>query len=308
MGHLIPKKEIIAVGGGKGGVGKSFLASNLGVILAKNKTRSVLIDADLGGANLHTCLGINAPEVTLSDFVNNSGVEIEDVMVDTQVENLRLISGAQDFLGIANPKYTKKIKLLRAIQSIDADAIILDLGAGTSLNTLDFFLIADKGILVVVPEPTSIENAYRFIKSALYRKMKLLARNPSIRELVERAMDKKTDLGLKAPAELIDFISGVDPVAGNKLAEAAANFRPRIVLNQVRTPQDVRIGFAMQRACQKYFGIQVDFLGYLENDDQIWHSIRKRQPIMMNGDSSKSARSLNTIAYNLMNDLQISPD
>lgn len=308
MGQLIDKKHIIAIGGGKGGVGKSFLASNLGVILAKNNNKSVLVDADLGGANLHTCLGIPAPSVTLSDFINDPSLKIDDVVVPTFQENLSLISGAQDFLGIANPKYSQKIKLLRSIQGLDASYIILDLGAGTSLNTLDFFLIADKGVLVIVPEPTSIENAYRFIKSALYRKLKLLAADSKVREVIEIAMNKKNDLGITSPLELIEYITSMDEEVGQLLEDALNKFRPRIVLNQVRTVQDIRTGFAMQNACHKFFGIKVDFLGYLENDEQIWQSIRKREPITQNGNYSKSARSLRTIAYNLLNDLEIRPE
>lgn len=308
MGQLINKKDIIAIGGGKGGVGKSFLASNLGVILAKNNNPSVLVDADLGGANLHTCLGIPTPTVTLSDFVNDSSLKLEDVLVRTPEKNLMLISGAQDFLGIANPKYSQKIKLLRSIQALNASYIILDLGAGTSLNTLDFFLIADKGVLVIIPEPTSIENAYRFIKSALYRKLKLLSTDAKVKEVIEKAMTKKNDLGIGTPLDLIDYIAKIDQDVSELLFDALNKFRPRIVLNQVRTVQDIRTGFAMQNACQRYFGIKVDFLGYIENDEQVWQSIRKRQPITQNGNYSKSARSLRTIAYNLLNDLEIRPE
>lgn len=308
MGQLVNKKHIIAIGGGKGGVGKSFLASNLGVILAKNNNRSILVDADLGGANLHTCLGIPTPTVTLSDFINDPSLKIDDVVVRTPLDNLSLISGAQDVLGIANPKYTQKIKLLRSIQSLDANYIILDLGAGTSLNTLDFFLIADKGVLVIIPEPTSIENAYRFIKSAIYRKLKLLAMDGKVKEVIDIAMSKKNDMGITSPVELVEYIASMDGEVGELLEDALKKFRPRIVLNQVRTVQDVRTGFAMQNACQKYFGIKVDFLGYLENDEQIWQSIRKRQPITQNGNYSKSARSLRTIAYNLLNDLEMRPE
>ena len=305
---MASEKHIIAIGGGKGGVGKSFIACNLGVVLARNQKSAILVDVDLGGANLHTCLGIPAPELTLSDFVKNPALNIEDVVTRTSVENLSLISGAQDFLGIANPKYSQKIRLLRAIQSLEANHIILDLGAGTSFNTLDFFLIADKGVLVVTPEPTSIENAYRFIKGALYRRLKLIAANPKIKEVIERAMDRKNEFGIKAPAELIDFIGHMDPAVGKELQSSVDRFRPGIVLNQVRTIQDIRIGFAMQAACEKYFGLKVDFLGYLENDEQVWQSIRKRKPIAMNGDYSKSARSLRTIAYNLINDHQLRPE
>jgi len=308
VGQLIQDKEIIAIGAGKGGVGKSVLASNLGILLAKSGKKTVLIDADLGGANLHTCLGIPTPEVTLSDFMTQSQLRIEDVLLRTGQENLFLISGAQDFLGIANPKYSQKVKLVRAIQLLHADHIVLDLGAGTSSNTLDFFLLADKGVLVVMPEPTSIENAYRFIKSALFRRLRSLCTDPRIRAVIEKAMDKKNDLGVRSPIELIEYVTRMDARAGAGMEEALERFRPRIVVNQVRSMGDVRIGFAMQSACHRFFGIKVDFLGYLESDEQVWQSIRKRQPIAMNQDHGRAARNLRTIAYNLVNDVQLKPE
>ena len=308
MGQILREKEIIAIGGGKGGVGKSFLASNLGILLAKAQKRTILVDADLGGANLHTCLGVQAPEVTLSDFVNYPHMRIEDVILRTSLDNLLLISGAQDFLGIANPKYSQKMRLLRAIEGINVEYVILDLGAGTTNNTLDFFLLADRGVLVVLPEPTSIENAYRFIKSALFRKLKLLTQDPQVRMVIEKAMDKKNDLGIRSPVDLIEHVHRLDSHLGTLLEDAMGTFRPAIVLNQVRSVSDVRVGWSMQAACEKFFGLKVDFLGYLENDDQVWQSIRKRQPITLNGDSSKSARNLRTISYNLLHDLQLKPE
>jgi len=308
VGQILRDKEIIAIGGGKGGVGKSFVASNLGILLAKAQHRTILIDADLGGANLHTCLGVQAPEATLSDFVNYPNVRIEDVILRTSLENLLLISGAQDFLGIANPKYSQKMRLLRAIEGLNVSYIILDLGAGTTNNTLDFFLMADRGVLVVLPEPTSIENAYRFIKSALLRKLKTLAQDPQVRMVIEKAMDKKNDLGIRSPVELLEHVHRLDQRLGAQLEEAMTTFHPSIVLNQVRSLTDVRVGYSMQAACEKFFGIRVNFLGYLENDDQVWQSIRRRQPITLNGDNSKSARNLRTISYNLLNNVQLKPE
>ncbi|MFI5399801.1 MAG: P-loop NTPase [SAR324 cluster bacterium] len=308
VGQIIRDKEIIAIGGGKGGVGKTLLAGNLGILFAKMGKTAVLIDADLGGANLHTCLGIPTPELTLSDFMTQPHLRIEDVMLRTAQENLFLISGAQDILNIANPTYNQKGKLLRAVQELMANYIVLDLGAGTSTNTLDFFLLADKGVLVVMPEPTSIENAYRFIKSAIYRRLRSVAADPRVRAVIDKAMDKKNDLGVRSPVELVDYVTGMDARAGGVLKQALRQFRPRIVVNQVRSLGDVRIGYAMQSVCQKFFGIQVEFIGYLENDEQIWQSIRKRQPIALTQDQGRAARNLRTIAYNLMNDLHLKPE
>ena len=151
------RAKLWAVGGGKGGVGKSFLTTNIGVLLAKEGKRVVLMDLDLGGANLHTCLGVTDLDRGVSDFLMRRYEELEEALVPTQVPNLFLLSGAQDSLNIANPKYAQKIRLLRELKKIEADYILMDLGAGTSFNTLDFFIAADTQLLVAIPEPTSIE-------------------------------------------------------------------------------------------------------------------------------------------------------
>ena len=306
MQQFIQGKHVFAIGGGKGGVGKSFLASNLGVMLARGGRQTVLIDADLGGANLHTCLGVSAPETTFSDFIKKPSVKIEDVLLSTGFEGLQLISGAQDFLGIANPNFSQKMKILRAIQSLRVDDIILDLGAGTAFSTLDFFLTADKGIIVVLPEPTSIENAYRFMKSAFYRLLSQNLEDPRIKGIVQQSMDSKNELGVRTPADLLHYVRALSARSALAIEQMMDEFRPRLVLNQVRSSQDVRIGYAIRDACRRYFGIELSFLGYMETDEQVWRSIRKRSPLMLmrgNG-SSKTSRQLAQIMHNLLHDKQ----
>ena len=300
MGDLINSKEIIAIGGGKGGVGKSLIASNLGTFLAQHNRKVVLVDADLGGANLHTCLGIPTPQKTLSDFLYNSSVNLEDILIPTHQQNLMLISGAQDFLGVANPKYTQKMRLLRSLQNLDVEYIILDLGAGTNNNTLDFFLIADKGVLVVLPEPTSIENAYRFIKSSLYRHLKMISTDSRVRVIIERAMDMKNDLGIRSPIDLIQYIKRTDHRISATMESMVRRFKPLIVLNQVRSEADLQVGHSMQTACEKFFGIRATFIGHLYNDDLVWKTIRSCKPFLSTHQHSRTAKLIGQIAYNLI--------
>ena len=89
------------------------------------------------------------------------------------------------------------------VRAIDVDVVLIDLGAGTSYNILDFFLLSDVSILAVVPEPTSIENGYRFIKSALYRRLRAAAPTDAVRELVESALDPKNPQGIRTPVDLL---------------------------------------------------------------------------------------------------------
>ncbi len=88
------KRHIWSIGGGKGGIGKTLLTAALGWQLARMGKRVVMVDADLGGANLHTCLGLPNPTLTLADFIRRRTERIEDVAAETGTPGLRLISGA----------------------------------------------------------------------------------------------------------------------------------------------------------------------------------------------------------------------
>ena len=142
-------RRVISVGGGKGGIGKSLISANLGIELARRGKKVVLVDADLGGANLHTTLGIDLPRRTLSDFIERRVEKIEDAVTPTGIANLGLVSGAMDHLDAANPKYAQKMRLLRNVQQMDVDYAILDLGAGTHANVLDFFLVSASRIVAM---------------------------------------------------------------------------------------------------------------------------------------------------------------
>ncbi|MGK5091056.1 P-loop NTPase [Deltaproteobacteria bacterium TL4] len=296
----MPKKEVWAVGGGKGGVGKSFITGNLGITLAQKGHEVVLADMDLGGANLHTCLGISNPEHGLSEFVNREMETMEEVMVTTAIPGIRLISGAQDGLDIANPRHAQKLRMLKALRNIDADYVLLDLGAGTAFNTLDFFLAADSQIIIVVPEPTSIENAYRFIKSAFYRKIRHSSPSALVRDIVDQVMNRNNPYGIRTPRELLDHLRSLDETMEAFAEVQASSFRPKLILNQVRSVNDIRIGFAMDNACLKYFGIHLDFIGYVEYDDLVWKSVLQRKPIVLRDGEALVSKRLHSICDNLI--------
>ncbi len=289
-------KGVIAVGGGKGGIGKTLLSANLGVFLAQRGHRVVLVDADLGGANLHTCLGVKPPNTTLSDFVSRKVDNLQEVVTPTSVPNLGLVSGALDVLGAANPKYTQKLRILREVSRLQVDVVIIDLGGGTGFNILDFFLIADHGVLTVVPEPTSIENAYRFIKAAYYRRLKTAELAWNLRPLVEEAMNERSNQGLKTPADLVSYVERRDPAGGARLREEIERFPLKLVVNQVRTPEEERLGVAISEACRKYFGIHMSHLGNIPFDDAVWQSVRKRRPVLLDSPDSRASRSIIQIA------------
>lgn len=298
-GSANPNQRVWAIGGGKGGVGKSLIAANLAIGLARSGAKVIAIDLDLGCANLHTCLGVEIPQVTLSDFFSKREGDIQKVLVPTPIRNLTLASGAQDAIGVANLKHTQKSKLLQKLRELDADYLVFDLGAGTAYNTLDFFLAADVGVLTLLPEPTSIENTYRFIKSAYYRRLKLADSLFEIRPLIDMAMDQKNPLEIRSPSDLLREVTKYSPEMSVKLREEIAKFRPKVIINQARTQTDIDIGFSIKSVCKKYFGVDMEYIGYLDYDSAVWQSVRKKRPLMLEFPNSKLVANFERIIHHL---------
>ncbi len=293
------EKKIWAMGGGKGGVGKSMIMSNLAISLAQRGERVIAIDLDLGGANLHTTFGIEMPRQTMSDFFERRSQTLEGCISNTPIQNLEMISGAQDHLGIANLDYDKKVLLLNEIQKLEADYILIDLGAGTNNNTIDFFNFADLGILTMLPEPTSIENAYRFIKSVFYRKLMTAQHLSPIRNWIQIAMDSKNQEGLRTPGDLYRKVNQEHPDLALKLKDEIQRIRVHLIVNQARTQSDVDLGFSIKSVCKKYFGIQVDYVGYLDYDSAVWQAIRRKRPVLLEFPNSQLASNLERMSHYL---------
>jgi flagellar biosynthesis protein FlhG len=291
--------QIIAVGGGKGGVGKTLLSANLALSIADRGNRVLLVDCDLGGANAHTVLGVGAPVVTLSDFIERKA-DLDKLAVSTPYANLRFISGALDDVGAANPQHSSKMRLLRKLSSFETDYLVLDLGAGTSFNTLDFFLIASSGVLVVLPEPTSVENAYRFLKAAFFRRLAVVEKAFGIKDIVDEARAQRNKLGIHTPADLLRAVTDRDPDVGRQVNEQMARFRPRLVLNQARGAEDDTIAQDMASACRRFLGIRLDVLGVLPDDEAVKRAVRVRQPLRLSAPESKVKRAIDDIATRLI--------
>ncbi len=292
--------SVWALGGGKGGVGKSVITANLAIALARRGRRTIVVDADLGGGNLHTILGIRKPHRTLSDFLNRAVPNLSDVLCPTPYRNLSLVSGSGAFLAMANPKHSQKERLLRQIRTLEADDLLLDLSAGSAYNVLDFFLEARRGIVVVIPEPTSIENAYHFLKAAFFRALSRAARDPQVRHAVEQVMKERERLEVHSPRELIARVASLDRVAGRALEEQARSFQPLLIVNQARTPEHRRMGTDIALACREYLGTEVEYLGAVSRDENVHTAVSQRQPVLELHPYCSFARDVESLAARLL--------
>lgn len=294
------QRQIWAVGGGKGGVGKSLISSSIAYTIARLGFPVIAIDLDLGGANLHTVLGQHPPKKCLSDFLNNPNMSLMDCVVETPYPNLKLIAGAKDDLKITQLTEEKKYRLMHEIQYISGYFVVLDLGAGINQYTLDFFNLADTGIVTVLPEPTSIENAYRFLKAAYYHRLLQDPRFESVKNLIEAAMNPNNTYGIQSPSDLLNEVAFQNKDLGVTLKSAIKEFRPKLILNQSRSQTDIDVGFSMKSVAKKYFGIDFDYLGYLEYEPNVWQSVRRMKPILAEYPNSRIALHMERICNYLI--------
>jgi len=273
--------KIWAIGGGKGGVGKSIVSILLATELARLNQSTILIDADLGGANLHTMMGIKTPVRTLNDFVTRKYESMEEICIQTSVKNLQLICGASEILSLANPQYAQKNKIVQNLTQLAADHVILDLGAGTSYNVLDFFLIADNPIVVVTPQPISIQNAYGFVRNAIYRKLSRMASQQSgLQNMIKSAMDPKNEHQMRTIQDLLNAVDqSYNKQVVHKFREAIQKIRPWVITNIARDKRDHNAGRIIQLVAEKYLTIHVEELGAIYYDPMVESMVSSMKPI-----------------------------
>jgi flagellar biosynthesis protein FlhG len=272
------------------------LAVNLGVYLAQLGRSVILIDADPSGAELHTLLGIEVPS---EPGVQEDEEEGELEALQTPVPGLALMPQRYSVGSTLPVRPGRKARWARGLRQLDADYVLLDLGAGTAPATLDLFLAADLGICVTTPEPPSIEATYRFVRAVFQRKLRrALVKDRFKMRLVERAQAELAPL--PSPQDLVRVIARYDPATGQLAAGELSRLSPRLVLNGTRLRPDSDIGPAMCDLSLRYLGVRFDYLGSIEHDDAVWLSVVHRRPVLIDGPTSKSARNLERIARRVL--------
>lgn len=299
-----PKTRIWAIGGGKGGVGKSLVASNLGILLARLGNRVLMVDADLGAANLHTLLGSDGSRLSLSNFLKSEVSDLRPLICKTGTANLDLVSGAKDSLDVADINSSAILRLRKALTKIEYDYVLLDIGPGTTANMLDLFLVADEGVLMTTPEPTSIENTYRFLKCLFLRRIRHIVNSQEdtrLKELLSRVFNGNWSQHIKTVADILHQLKQLDPERGGMLKEFMGNTSVSLIINQAKRPTDLEIGPSMKKACFDYFGIEVGHLGDICYEDCVADSIRQKTPLVVSYSQSGTAKALEACLQKLIN-------
>lgn len=288
-------RRIIVVGGGRGGVGKTLLSVNLGVYFAQLGRDVVVCDADPFGSNLHAVLGLDSPPLVSIAAVEDGTAEL----VPTTVPGLRLLPTAYDPMTATPVRTSRSAAFLKQLIELEVDYAIVNLGASTASSALDIFLQGDIGITVTAPEPLAIETTYRFCRSLYLRTLRraLMKERFKLR-LVEKVIAALPPLA--APPQIVAEIKRYDDSVAAIAAQEMGRVTPRLVVGQTRLKSDLELGPAMAQVAERFLGMSLDYLGHIEHDDAVWLTVRRRQPLLIDSPTSKSARNIERVARRIL--------
>jgi flagellar biosynthesis protein FlhG len=207
-----PRARITAVTSGKGGVGKTFITANLAAALARQGQRVLVLDADLGLANLDVMLNL-APKSTLHDVITGSSA-LEEAIVPAPGGFSALLAGSGM---VEYSRMTPEVRdrLVQIIEQVAPryDRVLLDTGAGISDVVLYTVSLADDVLVVVTPEPTSMTDAYATIKvlagtqsrhsiQLVVNQARVLGEGRAVCTQLQQVVDRYVNPGLPAPVRL----------------------------------------------------------------------------------------------------------
>ncbi len=294
------KRTIIPIAGGKGGIGKSVVSANLAISLAQLGYKTLAIDLDLGGSNLYMLLGLNNEHPGIGDFLNSADLELNDLMVQTEWPFLKFIPGDGQTPFLANISFSQKQKLIKSIRSIDAEYIILDLGAGTSFNVLDFFGITRRGLVVTSLERVALMNTLAFLKNFMLRTIdRALVKRHATKDLIRNYYTHSLSSEQKTIASLLEQLTPVDEKAVKIIQDLCERCRPWIVYNMVGNSDIQKIHNSILNSTKKILSLKVDHLGTVHGDHSVTKSIQKGIPLMKYNADGTAVRGIFTVAGEL---------
>lgn len=294
------ERKIIPVAGGKGGVGKSFLSTSISLSLADMGKKVILIDLDLGGSNIHTWLGLKNSHPGIGEFLNNKTKLLSDLVVETPYTNLQYIPGDVMRFDMANITFAQKKKIMKALLQLDADYIILDLGAGSNHNVIDFFLISNSGFMVITPETTSIMNTYNFTRNMVFRFLqRLFSTDKEVLKYLKKAVKNNIPGDPQSIDSLIEGLEEVDSQSAEKARNYLSILAPGIIINMAEEPDDIHMIYALRRLIEKNLNIQLECLGMIFYDRDVKISLRERVPHLVENNESLTASQIMRIAQKI---------
>jgi flagellar biosynthesis protein FlhG len=288
---------IIPIAGGKGGVGKSFLSANLAIALAQKGHKTIAVDLDLGGSSLFNFVGLANRFPGIGDYLRAKREDLSELLIPTEIPNLRYLPGDGRSPFMANISYAQKKKLLRHLKMLDANYLILDLGSGSSYNTLDFFSLGQTGIMMTTPDHPAVLKMLTFLKNLLLRKIEeLIGANLFMKSILNEMYDQPIESQMQSISQLVERLEEEDCDLATAVMEIQSSFRPRIVFNMGTHPDDAILTKQIDSSLSSVLGIAADYFGFIFADPTVRETIQTRRPYLLAQPESVTSQEIQKIA------------
>lgn len=293
--------KILPVASGKGGVGKSVLVANLGISLASFGQRTVLVDLDLGGSNLHTYLGMKNRHRGIGNFISDKDVSFSDVKIRTPYPNLDFVPGDVLVPGTANMTHGQKRSVIRNIEKLDADYVLLDLGSGSHFNTLDFFLMSNSGFLVSTPQAPAILNAYGFLKNAVFRLLQqTFSGHKGISRFLSDIVKEQEPNSTPSIRKILDGVRKISKREVKRGEEAIASLKPSLIVSMGDRPEDMEIVQSLRTLIEQNLSVEPICLGFLYYDYIVREAVGDTVPLALVGRESLILKEIDRLAQKIV--------
>lgn len=295
------RPRIIPIASGKGGVGKSIFAAGLAISLARRGEATVAVDLDLGGSNLHTYLGMPNTNPGVGDFLKQRLNDLPGLVVPTPIENLRFLPGDGKTPFMANISTRQRLQLLEELQKIRARYIIVDLGAGSAINTMNLFGLAPDGIVVTTLDTPALMNALVFLRNFMFANiLSLTSQQAPIRKMLLDTYRRSANGANLTSEEIYSLIAEQDRLLARQIRQRLERFTPRFVYNMADHPEDLRVAGRVHDTLKKTLSMNSSSLGLLFHDSAVRKAVRQNRVFLKDNPDTPYARGLKAITDRLL--------
>jgi len=290
--------QLWVVGAGKGGIGKTFTTSSVGITLSKLNNKVLLIDFDISGANLHTTFGLAPSKKNLSAYFTGEE-SLGTLVAPTQIPKVSIIQGFWDSWTLPQISVKQTKKLIEECRALPFDYVLFDMGPGPAPAHLELFCSADEKILILNSEPTSVEKNYRFIEAFICYSLKDSFNPDSYKDLETSLKNYRT----ADKQGCFSFRNYLKNTTGQEFGffEEIKKSPLRLIINESRSRLDQDLGHSIKSVCNKYFDLTIDYAGCIDFDNAVWQSVKSREPVLIEKPFTPIAGQFLSICKHLIN-------
>lgn len=274
-----------------------MITANLGLALARLEHSTVVVDADLGGSDLHNILGLDNLGPGMGELLTQRGLNLANLIRPIREPRFYFVPGDACLPAATNPRFQKKRKLFYDMNNLPHSFVLLDLGAGSSITITDFFLSSPFSLLVMTPERAAELNAFNFLKNLVYRLLAPLARNNTgFARALAAFQDRGQGPGSGALHKLVDSLAAEQQARVKEILEQP---RPKLVINRIHKIDEFIQARQVQSWAFNDLGLALEVMAFLPEDANVAQAARQGVPALDLDPRSPFCRAMAMLALKI---------